>query len=65
MLETMTLDSKTMIIKSDNEDDLPGIIEFINQKDKNKNIELFLNFASENRHKMPNYKFNREECYGR
>ena len=61
----MTLDSKTLIIKSDNEDDLPGIIDFINQKDKNKNINSFLNFASENRLETPDYKFNREDCYGR
>ena len=64
-LEIMTLDSKTLIIKSENEDDLPGIIDFINQKDRNKNIDSFLNFASQNRIEMNNYKFNREDCYGR
>ena len=64
-LETMTLDSKTLIIKSDNETDLPEIIDFITQKDRNKNINSFLNFASQNRIEMNDYKFNREECYGR
>ena len=64
-LEIMTLDSKTLIIKSENEDDLPGIIDFINQKDRIKNIDSFLNFASQNRIEMNNYKFNSEDCYGR
>jgi hypothetical protein len=65
MLETMILDPKTLIIKSDNEDDLPGIIDFINQKDRNKNVDSFLNFASQNRIEINDYKFNREDCYGR
>ena len=65
MLETMILDTKTLIIKSDNKDDLPRIIDFINQKDKNKNIDLFLDFASQNRIETTNYKFSREDCYGR
>jgi len=65
MLETMTLDPRTLIIKSDNEDDLPVIIDFINQKDKNKNIDLFLDFASQNRVETNNYKFSRADCYGR
>ena len=65
MMEIMTLDSKTLIIKSDNEDDLPQIIDFINQKDKKINMDLFLNFASQNRIETNNYKFNREDCYDR
>ena len=64
-METMTLDSKTLIIKSENEDDLPEIIDFINQKDRNKNIDSFLYFASQNRIEKRSYKFNREDCYGR
>jgi len=64
-METMTLDTKTLIIKSDNEYDLPVIIDFINQKDRNKNIDLFLDFASQHRIETNNYKFSREDCYGR
>ena len=64
-METMIVNSKTLIIKSDNENDLPEIINFINQKDKIKNIDSFLNFASQNRIEINNYKFNREDCYGR
>ena len=61
----MTIDSRTLIIKTDGEEDLPEIMDLINQKDKNKNICSFLDFASENRIKMNDYKFNRENCYGR
>jgi hypothetical protein len=65
MYETLALDSKTMIIKSDNENELSEIIDFISKKDKEENIKLFLKFASKNRKIVKNYKFNREECYGK
>jgi hypothetical protein len=64
MYETMALDSKTIIIKSDNTKALSEIINFISKKDREENIKSFLNFASKNRKKARNYKFNREECYG-
>ena len=65
VLETMTIDSKTLVIKADNENDLPDIIDYINQKGKSKNINSFLHFASENRVEVKNFKFNREDCYDR
>jgi len=65
ILETMTIDSKTLVIKADSENDIPEIIDYINQKGKNRNINSFLHFASENRIEAKNYKFNREECYDR
>ena len=65
MFETMKLDSRTLIIKSDNEKDLPEIIDLINKKDKMDSINSFLKFAAENRITKSDYKFNREECYGR
>jgi hypothetical protein len=65
MYETTTLDSKTLIIKSDNEKELSEIIDFISKKDKEENLRKLLKFASENRKIVKNYKFNREECYGR
>jgi len=65
MFETMTLDSRTLIIRSDNENDLPEIIDIINKKDKMDNIKSFLKFASENRIIKTDYKFNRKDCYGR
>jgi hypothetical protein len=65
MYETMALDSNTIIIKSDNKKELSDIIEFISKKDKEKNIEALLKLASENRKRVKNYKFSRDECYDR
>jgi hypothetical protein len=65
MLEAISLDAKTMIIKSDEETDFSEIINFIIQKDKNKDIASFLNFAAENRIVDKEFKFNRDECYDR
>ncbi|MDR0411233.1 MAG: hypothetical protein LBH75_04580 [Treponema sp.] len=65
MYETMTLDSNTIIVKSDTKKELSDIIEFISAKDKEKNIEALLRLASENRKRVKNYKFSREECYER
>jgi len=65
MLETITLDSRTLIIKTDNEVDLPDIIDIINKKYRINNINSFLDFASSNRVIKQNYSFVRENCYGR
>jgi hypothetical protein len=65
MYETMTLDSNTIIVKSDSKKELSDIIEFISKKDKEKNMEALLKLASENRKRVENYKFSREECYAR
>jgi len=65
MIETISLDSKTVILKSDNETDIPEIIDLIIKRDKSKKVASFLKFASQNRIVDKNYKFNREECYDR
>ena len=65
MYETLTLDSKTLIIKSDNEQELSDIIDFVSRRDKEKNIDSLLKFAAQNRKIVKNYKFNRLECYER
>ena len=72
MIETMTLDPRTMIIKSDNENDLSviendlsAIIDHVNRKDKKAAIHEFLEFAAKHRIDAPDYKFNREDCYVR
>jgi len=63
MFETMTIDSKTMIIKSDDEKELSEIIDYVSKRDKNNILKSFLNFASSKRKIVKNYKFNREDCY--
>ena len=65
MVKTITLDSKTILVKSDNENDLSEIINFISKKTKITEIGSFLKFAEENRVDSKNYKFNRSDCYDR
>jgi hypothetical protein len=66
MYETMAIDSRTIIVKSDNERELSEIMEFISMGDKKEeNVKAFLNFAANKRKVVKNYKFNREECYVR
>jgi hypothetical protein len=65
MYETMTLDSNTIIIKSNDKKELSDIMAFILKKDKEENMETLLRLASKNRKRVKNYKFNREECYDR
>ena len=62
-METVTLDEKTIIVKSDNENDISNIIDFIYQKDKENSIDMLLKLASENRVIEKGYIFNRNECY--
>jgi ssRNA-specific RNase YbeY (16S rRNA maturation enzyme) len=65
MLEAISLDTRTMIIKSDEETDFSEIINFIIKKDKRKDVDSFLRFVSQNRIADDNFKFNRVECYDR
>ena len=65
MFETLTLDRKTMIIKSDIETDFTEIISFINKEDKTNNMKSFLEFAAKNRVVNREFKFKREDCYDR
>ena len=64
MVQTISLDSKTLIIKSDNETELSDIIRFINQRKKQDTINDFLKFAAKNRKIEKDFKFDRNECYG-
>jgi hypothetical protein len=63
MCETMTIDSKTMIIKADNEKELSEIIDFVYKRDKDNSLKSFLKFASSKRKIVKNYKFSRKDCY--
>ena len=65
MLEAISLDARTMIIKSDKETDFSEIMSFIIQKDKKNDIDSFLNFVTQNRIVDNNFKFSREECNDR
>ena len=65
MLQIISIDSKTIMIRADSENDLAEIIEFISKKDKQKSLDTLLNFAADNRKIEKEYKFNRDECYDR
>ena len=65
MYETMAIDSKTIIVKSDNEKELSEIMDFITKNDKEKNLKTFLSFASSKRKTVKKYKFNRDDCYAK
>ncbi len=63
MLEAISIDPKTILIKADKESDIAEVIDFISRKDKQSEIDDFLKFASENRFLEKGYKFNRDDCY--
>jgi hypothetical protein len=63
MGQVVQLDANTILVKSDNENDLAEIIAFVSKRDKREHVRFFLEFASQNRILDKDYKFNREECY--
>jgi hypothetical protein len=63
MGQLVQLDATTLLIKSDNENDMAEIIDFVSKKDKLDHIKSFIKFANENRILGKDYKFNREDCY--
>jgi len=65
MSQVVQLDSTTLLIKSDNENVLAEIIDFVSAKDKLERVRSFLDFTSNNKILGENYQFNREECYDR
>ena len=64
-MEAVSLNPNAIIVKSDNENDILDIIDFISKRDKKNNIDALLNLASENRVIEKGYIFNRNECYER
>jgi hypothetical protein len=65
MCETIIIDPKTIIIKTDDEKELSEVIDLITKRDKEKSLKSFLDFAASKRKIVKNYKFNREECYAK
>jgi len=61
--ETMVIDSRTIIVKTDNEEELSEIFDFVIMRDKERNLKELLDFASSKRKVVKNYKFTRDECY--
>ncbi|MDR1974894.1 MAG: hypothetical protein LBQ31_09580 [Bacteroidales bacterium] len=65
MLQTISLDEKTLLIKAEHESDLSWIYQHLNEQNKQKNVDDLLLFASKNRVIENDYKFNRDDCYVR
>ena len=65
MSQVVQLDATTILIKSDNENVLAEIIDFVSEKNKLGQVRSFLDFTSKNKILRENYQFNREECYDR
>jgi hypothetical protein len=65
MLETISLDSKTIIVRAKKENDLSDVIGYIAQKVKRNQVNSFLKFTSAHRVLDTEFKFNREGCYDR
>ena len=65
MLETISLDPRTIIIKADKATDLSDVLDFISKKGKRDSVDSFLKFAAQNRVIEKGYKFNRDDCYDR
>jgi hypothetical protein len=63
MGQVVQLDANTILVKSDNENDMAEIIDFVSKRGKQEHVRSFLEFASQNRILDKDYKFNREECY--
>jgi hypothetical protein len=61
--ETLAIDSKTKIIKTDDEKELTAVIDFVTKRNKDSNLKSFLFYASPKRKIVENFKFNRDECY--
>ena len=66
MCQTIIIDPKTIVIKSDDEDEISEILDSIGKREKKKkSIKEFLEFAAKNRKLPGDFKFNREECHER
>jgi hypothetical protein len=65
MLETISLDSKTIIVKAKKENDLSDVIDYIAKKIKRNQVISFLKFTATHRVLDTEYKFNREENHDR
>ena len=63
MLEAISLDARTIIVKAENASDLSELLAFISKRDKRNNIVSFLKLAAHNRVLEKGYKFNRDDCY--
>ena len=66
MLEIVNLDAKTVIVRTDTEQEMDDVLESIRPKDiKKEAVEQFFALAQQIKGLEPGYKFNRDDVYGR
>ena len=68
MLQSTTLDARTVIVRANTDSDMQDLLAFLNQTDrkrKEKLVASFLDFAKDNYQSDKSFKFNREELYDR
>ena len=64
IMETISLNPKTIIVKAEKESDISAVLDFIFNKNRRSEINELLLFASQHRVIESEYVFNRDECYG-
>ena len=68
MYRATALNTRTLVVRSDVEEELTELLAYINLKAKTKKQDLvnrFLDFANGNYATDKSFKFNRNECYER
>jgi hypothetical protein len=65
MIETISLDAKTIIVKAKKENDLSDVMDYITKKIKRNQVISFLKFTSSHSVLDTEYNFNREDCHDR
>ena len=63
MPETVILDSLTVLVKADTEQDMAEIIDFITYKDKKNAVNRLFALGKENNLIGQNYVFDRDKLY--
>ena len=64
-MEVITVDARTIMIKSDNENDLAEVIQFIEQKKKNDEVDKLVQSMTKNKASDKAPVFNRNGYYDR
>ena len=65
MLQTVSLDARTLLIRAEHESELSAIYDYLSIQDRKKNIKDFLDFVESKQVFTGDFKFNRDECYER
>lgn len=65
MLQTVSIDSKTLLIKADVESELSHLFDYLSKIEKENKLKKLFDFADRHFKQIADFKFNREDCYNR